>query len=139
MATLPLRIESPKGLLFDGEVLSVTVPTDKGPLMIEPGYTNLIATLSDCGILKVVKKDGVDYFAVFGGVIDVSKLEGTTVYPPDINRGYEIDLARALAAKERNQERLDRRQEGIDLERAKIKLAKALVRINVKHLSEGGK
>ena len=137
MSTFPLRILTPKGIIFDEEVLSLTVPTEKGPLCIEPGYTNIITSISKAGVLLVVTPTQKRYFAIFGGSLDVSKLEGTSIFTEEINDGYEIDMARAIAARDRNQDRLDKRPEGIDIVRAKAKLAKALVRINVKQLSEG--
>lgn len=45
MATFRLRILTMGGVVFDGDVLSVLVPTEEGPLLIEPGYTNYIGSL----------------------------------------------------------------------------------------------
>ena len=137
MATLRLRILTPKGIIFDDGVLSVTVPAEKGPLCIEPGYTNIITSISKAGVLQLVTPKQRRFFAIFGGVLDVSKLEGAYLYTEEINDGYEIDMARAIAARDRNLDRIEKRPEGIDIVRAKAKLAKALVRISVKQLSEG--
>ncbi len=137
MATFPLRIFTPQGIIFNEEVLSATVPTEKGPLCIEPGYTNLISSIVKAGVLQIVTLKQTRYFAIFGGSLDVSKLEGTSIFTEEINDGFDIDLARAIAARDRNLDRLEKRPEGIDIVRAKAKLDKALVRISVKQLSEG--
>ncbi len=137
MSTFHLRIFTPSGIIFDEDVVSVTVPVEKGPLCIEAGYTNLITSISKAGVLKVVTPTKTRYFAIFGGSLDVSKLEGTFIYTEEINDGYAIDMARAIAARDRNLDRLEKRPEGIDIVRARIKLNKALVRISVKQLSEG--
>lgn len=137
MASFPLRIFTPGGIIFDEEVLSITVPTEKGPLCVESGYTNLITSISKAGVLIVQTPQKKRYYAIFGGSLDVSKLDGTSIYTEEINDGYAIDMARAIAARDRNLDRIERRPEGIDIVRAKAKLAKALVRINVKQLSEG--
>ncbi len=137
MATFRLKIFTPNGVIFDEDVLSVTVPAEKGPLCIEPGYTNIITSISKAGVLQVNTPEKTRYFAIFGGALDVSKLEGTSIYTEEINDGYAIDLARAIAARDRNLDRIERRPEGIDIVRAKAKLDKALVRISVKQLSEG--
>ena len=140
MATFPLRVISMNGPVFEGDVLSVTVPTEKGPLTIEHGYTNFMGAISPAGVFKYVDEKGrTEYYAIFGGLVDVRRNDRVTVYTEEINYGYEIDMARAIAARDRNLDRLEKRDPGIDLIRAKAKLAKALVRINVKQLSEGGR
>ena len=132
-----LEIISMKGPVYEGPCLSLSVPTEKGPLVIEPGYTNYIGALSPAGVLKVVTPERTDFYAVFGGVVDVKRNVKVSLFTEEINNGYEIDLARAMAARDRNLDRIEKHEEGIDLIRAKIKLAKALVRIDVKRLSEG--
>lgn len=125
------------GTAFEGEALSILVPTTQGPLGIEPGYTNFIGAIAKAGVLKVVTADRTRYFAIFGGVVDVRKGERVDIYSEEVNDGFDIDLARAIAARDRNLDRISKREEGIDIIRAKAKLAKALVRISVKELSEG--
>ena len=134
----PFRVLTMQGPAYEGEILSVQIPTELGPLTIEQGYTNFVGALSPAGVMKVVTAAKTDYFAVFGGVIDVRKGGATTLYVEEINPGYEIDLARAIAARDRNLDRIEKKPEGIDIQRARIKLAKALVRISVKQLTEGG-
>lgn len=135
----PVRILTMGGPVFDGEALSLTVPMDHGPLFIERGYTNFMGTLSKAGVLKLVTKEKTYFYAVFGGIVDVRKGGTTTVYCEEINPGYSIDLARAIAARDRNLDRIAKHEDGIDILRAKAKLAKALVRISVKEMSEGAK
>lgn len=139
MASFPLKIVAMNRPFYDGEALSVTVPTPKGPLTIEPGYTNFIGAIAPAGVLKVVLAKGTEYYAIFGGVVDVKRNQCVCIYSEEINYGYEIDMARAIASRDRNLDRIQKREEGIDVNRARIKLAKALVRIDVKTLSEGGK
>ena len=137
-STFPLKILTMDGVVYSGDARSLMVPTEKGPLVIEAGYTNFIGALSAAGVLKVVDEKGNHFYAVFGGVLDVRMNESVTVYSEEINPGYSIDLARAIAARDRNLDRIAKHEEGIDILRAKIKLSKALVRISVKELSEGG-
>lgn len=140
MATFPLNVRSMKGTVYQGEVLSLTVPTEKGPLMIEPGYTNFMGAISSAGVMKIVEASGKPlYYAIFGGVVDVRRGVRVDVFSEELNFGYEIDLARAIASRDRNLDRLNSGDPGIDILRAKAKLAKALVRINAKELSEGSR
>ena len=138
MATFPLKVLTMQGVAFEGEVFSLTLPTEFGPTVIEPGYTNFMAAISPAGVMKIINEEGTRYFAIFGGVVDVVKEKTkTTVYCEEINDGYRIDLARAMAARDRNLDRIKSNSEEIDMAKARAHLAKALVRISVKRLSEG--
>ena len=53
--------------------------------------------------------------------------------------GYSIDMARAIAARDRAQDRIVRADEGTDILRAQAALYRALARIDAKEKSEGGK
>lgn len=137
MATFRLKVLTMHGLVYDDEALSVLLPTEKGPLLLEPGYTNYIGAIAPAGVMRIQSAHGNKFYAIFGGVVDVKRTLGVTVYAEEINYAEEIDLARAVAARDRNLDRIETRPEGIDLIRAKVKLAKALARIDAKKLSEG--
>ena len=137
MATFPLKILSSTGVVFDDEADSTLVPTVDGPLLVEYGYTNLIAAIAPAGVLKVVHNGKSEFYAVFGGALDVRKGGTASLYVEEINRGYEIDMARALAARDRNLDRIQSPSDDTDVLKAKAHLAKALARISAKNLSEG--
>lgn len=137
MATFRLKVLTMHGPVYDDEALSVLLPTEKGPLLLEPGYTNYIGAIAPAGVMRIKTAHGNKFYAIFGGVVDVKRTLGVTVYAEEINYAEEIDLARAVAARDRNLDRIETRPEGIDLIRAKAKLAKALARIDAKKLSEG--
>ena len=137
MATFRLQVLTMHGPVYDDEALSVLLPTEKGPLLLEPGYTNYIGAIAPAGVMRIQSAHGNKFYAIFGGVVDVKRTLGVTVYTEEINYAEEIDLARAVAARDRNLDRIETRPEGIDLIRAKVKLAKALARIDAKKLSEG--
>ena len=138
MATFPLKVLTMTGTAFEGDVDALLVPTEMGPLLIEAGYTNLITSIVPAGVMKIVQNGKSDYYAVFGGVVDVRKGGTATVYAEELNRGYEIDMARAMAARDRNLDRIQYPNDDTDLVKARAQLAKALTRIAVKNLSEGG-
>ena len=134
---LTLKIHTPEGVFFEDGVLSFNVPTTLGPLEVEPGYTNVITTLAPTGVMWIKKDNGKSYYAVFGGVLRVENGDKATLFTQEINDGYEIDMARAIAARDRNLDRIAKPDEGTDLIRARYKLNKALARISAKSLSEG--
>jgi F0F1-type ATP synthase epsilon subunit len=80
---LDLVILSPEGVVYEGEVLSLYVPSEKGPLGILPGYTPTIAPLRD-GVGKALDalKKTAFYFVCFGGALEV-KPDGVVVSSPE--------------------------------------------------------
>ncbi len=76
MPSLNLSVLTPNGTAFKGEVSYVSVPSNKGPLGIMPGYTTLIAPLAKKGVLKIVKTNKEEiYFAVSFGALEVKREE----------------------------------------------------------------
>ncbi|MDH7498735.1 MAG: ATP synthase delta/epsilon chain alpha-helix domain-containing protein, partial [Syntrophomonadaceae bacterium] len=74
-------------------------------------------------------KDGVmRHMAVSGGFMEVIDNEAI-VLAETAERGTEIDILRAKAAKERAERRLQQRAEEINFTRAQMALARALARI----------
>jgi F-type H+-transporting ATPase subunit epsilon len=57
----------------------------------------------------------------------------------EIEDGGSIDMARAIAARDRAQDLLGSKESAVDIERAKAALNRALTRIDVKSLDEGGR
>jgi len=64
-------ILSPEGIAFEGEVLSLYVPSSKGPLGILPGYTPTISPLVD-GVATIVTDERLTaFFGLRHGVLEV--------------------------------------------------------------------
>lgn len=132
MKTFPLRIGTPDGLLYDGDVERVICRSITGDLAILAGHSNFCTALG-MGEATVVFSDSTRRRAAcIGGMLSmmdgVCRLLATTWEWEE-----EIDIARARAAKKRAEEMLS---EGRLTEReykvAKAKLHRALVRISVK-------
>ena len=132
-----LTVSTPNGIFFEGEVGSFVVPSVNGPVEISPLFTNIITILLPSGVMKITKDHKASYYAVFGGVLRVDRTEHCYLFTEEINDGYEIDMARAIAARDRNLDRINKNESDDDVRKAKIKLAKALARIDAKSLSEG--
>lgn len=69
MNTFQLKIITPKKIIIDEEIYSVTVPTASGEITILPHHVNLVTLLIE-GIIKVKKKTGEDYLAIGGGYLE---------------------------------------------------------------------
>ena len=130
MKSLQLLIYTPEGKKFDDEVDFVQVHTSDSYLGILPEHAPLI---SDVIISKLlVRRNGIDEaFAVGEGVLNVKHNEVKLIVS-SLESAAEIDVDRALAAKQRAEERLSRvDSKDVDIARAKAALARALNRIAV--------
>ncbi len=131
MATFPLQIGTPDGLLFDGEVERVVCRTITGDLAILTGHCNYVTALG-MGEAHIVLPDGTRRNAAcIGGMLSMMngscRLLATTWEWQE-----DIDRERAEAAKERAQAKLN--ETGISEKDYKIlsaKLQRALVRLSV--------
>lgn len=132
MKTFPLRIGTPDGLMFDGEVERVKCRTVTGDLAILANHCNFCTALG-MGEAYIRLEDGTNKFAAcIGGMLSVmdgscSLLATTWEWKED------IDLERAEQAKKEAEEKLAKsdlsKEERSSTE---AKLRRALVRISVK-------
>lgn len=132
MKTFPLRIGTPDGLLFQGEVERVVARSITGDLAILAGHTNFCTALG-MGEAHVVLPDGSRREAAcIGGML--SMMDGScSLLATTWEWKEDIDAERASAAKKRAEEKLART--GLtdkEYRIAEAKLKRALVRLNVK-------
>ena len=137
MSLLRVRLLSPYGTVYEGEALSLLVPGEKGPTLLAPQSTSLQIKLDPAGIIVLQTANGKLHFASFSGFASVKGGEAVVACPL-LEKGEDIDAARAFESKRRAEERLRLKQEGIDLARARASLGRALIRLEAKHLSAGG-
>ncbi len=132
MNTFPLRIGTPDGLLFEGNVERIVCRSITGDLAILAGHCNYCTALG-MGQAHVVFEDGTRRDAAcIGGMLsminDTCRVMATTWEWQD-----EIDVERARSAKERAEKLLA--QGGLSDREYRIvqaKLNRALVRLSVK-------
>jgi F-type H+-transporting ATPase subunit epsilon len=138
---LTLEIVTPERSLVNEEVDEVQLPGAEGYFGVLPGHTPLLATLQ-VGELWYRVGQEKHYLAVAFGFVEVLP-DRVTVLAQIAERAQEIDVARAEAAKRRAEERVARTPQGgagasaagatsdLDFERARIALAKSLLRLQV--------
>ena len=133
MKTFPLRIGTPDGLLFQGEVERVVVRSVTGDLAILAGHCNYCTALG-MGEAHVVLEDGtVKEAACIGGMLTV--IDGTCrLMATTWEWKEDIDEERAKAAKEKAEAKLSSMSmTDKDYELVQAKLHRALVRLSVKN------
>ena len=132
MNTFPLRIGTPDGLLFDGNVERIVCRSITGDLAILAGHCNFCTALG-MGEAHVVLEDGtVKSAACIGGML--SMMDGTCrLLATTWEWKEDIDLERAKDARRRAEEMLAKG--GLDdkeYHAANARLQRALVRLSVK-------
>ena len=133
MKTFPLRIGTPDGLLFEGDVVRIVCRTITGDLAVLAGHCNFCTALG-MGEAHVILSDGTRRDAAcIGGMLSVMngkcRLLATTWEWQE-----DIDAARAAAAKKKAEEMLAKG--GLTDKEYKLvqaKLQRALVRLSVKN------
>ena len=130
MSTFPLRVGTPDGLLYEGDVARVVCRTISGDLAILPGHCNYCTALG-MGEAHIVLEDGTRRNAAcIGGMLSVLngqvRLVATTW-----EWAEDIDKARAESARKRAEESLAKATEKTARAMAEARLRRALVRLRV--------
>lgn len=128
MKTLTVSVVTPDGQVLEDDYEMVSCKAETGELGILPGHIPLVAPLT-ISALRLKRNNDEDLVAVSGGFIEV-RPDKVTVLSPAAEKADDIDVDRALAAKERAEQRLAE-QKDIDEVRAKTSLQRALNRIEV--------
>ncbi|MBF0778674.1 F0F1 ATP synthase subunit epsilon [Streptococcus cuniculi] len=135
MAQMTVQIVTPDGIRYDHHAAFVLVRTTEGELGIYPGHVELIAVLAidEIKVRRIDDENHVDWIAVNGGIIEISK-DLITIVSDSAERARDIDVSRAERAKLRAEKALEEAQSvhNIDMEkRAAIALQRAINRIRV--------
>lgn len=127
MTAFPLKIVTPDGLEFEGQVEELIVRTVTGDMGILAGHINCVAPLG-MGTATIVADGQKRYAACIGGMVSV--MDGVvTLVPTTFEWAEEIDLRRVEASHERAKTVLsDSNATDTELRLAEARLKRALVR-----------
>lgn len=125
-----LEIVTVERQLYNDDVDMVVAPGSEGVLGILPNHAPLLTSLS-YGELIVRKGGHEEAFAIGGGYMDVQPNK-ITVLADGAERADEINLDRAMAARDRAQKLIDEGGLSLDdLLRAEAALRRSLLRLKV--------
>lgn len=134
MKSFKLKIATPDGLEFEGEVESLLVRTAEGDAEILAGHTDFLSALGT-GRARIMVSGEKRFASSSGGFVSVKNGEVSMVCTT-FEFADEIDINRAKAAKEKAEAALasakDKKAEAL----LKAKLARAASRINVWELNK---
>lgn len=133
MKTIKVSVVTPNGPVYEADVEMVSAKAQSGELGVLPGHIPMVAPL-EIGVVRLKKGNATELIAVSGGFLEV-RPDRVTILAQAAERAEDIDVARAKAAKERAERRLQAKQEGIDYNRAELALRRALNRLNVANRS----
>ena len=102
--SIKVDIVTPEKMLYSGDVEMVTLPGTNGQMGILRGHAPLLSTL-DIGEIVLHSREGNEYLAVSGGVVEV-RPDKVTILADVAEAGTEIDEDRAAAALERARQSL---------------------------------
>jgi len=133
-ASVPVQLLAPDKAPVSFEASELVVPGLGGVFTVQAGHTPLLSVLLP-GVLEVRNGDASDFYALHGGFAEVTK-DGVSILADAYEHSDHIDRERAEAAKERAQERLRKRPEDLNVQRAEAALARSFARLHA-HAGEG--
>ena len=126
---MKLKVVTPTGGFYDGEVSMVELTTTEGEIGVYPNHIPLTAVVAP-GVLKIHEDGGEKEAALMSGFITILP-EQVTVMAEVVEWPDEIDVHRAEEAKLRAERRIGSGEKQVDMVRAELALKKALTRINL--------
>ncbi len=125
------------GTKLDRDVYEVIIPTADGEIAVFPGHEALV-TVALPGALavryqKIDPNDNLDYFAISGGVVEVSQ-DSIRVLVDEADHGDDIIEAESKAALDRAVEMRDSAENQVELEKAHQLVDRHAVRLKVAEL-----
>lgn len=125
------------GKKVDQEVYEVVIPTADGEIAVFPGHEPLVTIAVPGAIAVRYKKSDtdsqLDFFAVSGGVVEVSQ-QGVRVLVDEADHGDDIIEAESRAALERAEEMRRTAKNQVELEEAHQLVDRHSVRLKVADL-----
>ena len=128
---MKLKVVTPTGGFYDGDVSMVELTTTEGEIGIYPDHIPLTAVVAP-GVLKIHENGGEKEAALMSGFITILP-EQVTIMAEVVEWPDEIDYHRAEEARSRAERRLSSGQADLDVVRAEAVLKRALVRLNLRH------
>lgn len=129
MPTTKLEIVTAERQVFSDDVTAIIAEGVEGQITILPKHAPLITLLAPGAL--TIRRDGDEMcMAITGGFLEV-RPEKVIVLADACERDDEIDIERAIAAKQRAEERLKNLIPEIDHSRAEGALRRSLARLQV--------
>ncbi len=127
---IKLDVVSPSRQVFSGDVREMVAPGLEGEFGVLPGHADALIQLQIGPLRYREETGGEKILFVNQGYAEIAA-EGITILAESAEAAEDIDVARAMEARKRAEERLKLSAEEIDFRRAELALKRALIRIQV--------
>ena len=130
MASFPLKIVTPDGLIYDGQAEKIIVRTTTGDMAVLARHINCVYPLG-MGEAVIVTEGERRTAACIGGMLSVVNGEVSLV-PTTFEWADQIDAARAEASFERAEKILEQKDNSdTEIQLAEARMKRALIRKSV--------
>jgi F-type H+-transporting ATPase subunit epsilon len=126
---IKLEIVTPEKVVVSEAVDEVVLPGIEGEFGVLYGHIPFLTALK-VGVLTYKNDDVEEHLAVSWGYVEVTG-DNVKVLAETAEKATEIDISRAQAARESAENILTAGKEDHDYEEAKVKLEKAVIRVQV--------
>lgn len=126
-----LRIITPDRVFYEGAADMVEFNTTEGQIGVLPGHIPMTVILLP-GVLTIHEPESEKRAALHSGFARILP-DGVTILAEIAEWSDEIDLTRAQKARDRAEERLRKKEAGLDTARAEAALRRAIARIEARH------
>lgn len=132
METQPFTLDvvTLKRIVFSEPIESVVAPGTVGYFGILAGHTPFVSSLQT-GITKITKANGEKLNLSTSGGFLMTDGKKVILLAESAERPEEIDVSRALKAKERAEKRMAERAPDTDIDRVRAALLRAITRLKV--------
>ena len=131
MNTFTLNVLAAEKPFFEGDCISLVIPTNDGQYGILAKHNNMIAAIVP-GVLKITTQDGTETVAaVSEGLVKVENNQ-VLILVDTVERPEEIDENRARRSAEQAKEAILQKKSIQDYYAAQAKMARAIGRLRVK-------
>lgn len=119
---MKFKIVTPEKVVYENEILQVSIPTTSGEITVLPHHIPLVSVLA-AGELKIKDKNGEHHIAVSGGFLEVRGNNEIIILADHAERAEEIDLQKAEEARVRAEEQMKNIKNVQDVDFAKLQAA----------------
>lgn len=126
---LLLEILTPTEVVLKEEVDEITISTTKGEISILPNHIDLFTKVVP-GEMVIRRNGKIDYFAIMGGFLEVTK-NNVNILADHAIHASNIEIAKVEEAKERAEKAMKERKSEDDFRIANAELSKYLTQLKI--------
>lgn len=123
-----LKVITHEKVVYENDIDELYVKSTDGALGILKNHIPVVCAL-DIGVTKAINEKNVQCITVMGGILSFNK-NRATILTDVAELDCDIDVARAMQAKDRAEARLKVKDETMDIVRAQMALSRAIARLN---------